>query len=227
MDDPGGVHLGQRLAGLERDLARLVDRQGPLAIDQLAEVGPLEVLHHDVRNAAFFERAYIVHPSHVLAPDLRGDLRFAKEPLDGHLVAHGLGQEELDGHLLLEAQVHGGHDEAHAALAEDLLDPILAVDHRPRHRVEPGRRRGRPVPFAFGRRKHVGGVILASILVGRAKLREHPEILEGRRVSLGVTPRGDVLQQSPHDLAAAGLRKRIGEANRVGARELADLPVDV
>src|SRR5258708_3620282 len=71
------------------------------------------------------------------------------------------------------------------------------------------------------------GQILASIVVVRAKLREHAEVLEGGRVSLGVTPRSDVLQQPPHDLAAAGLRERVGEADRVGPGELADLLVDV
>ncbi len=68
---------------------------------------PLEVLHDDVRDAALFERAHVVHAGHVLALHLRGDLRLAEEPLDGHLVAHGLGQEELDGHLLVEPLVDG------------------------------------------------------------------------------------------------------------------------
>ena len=92
MDDAGGVHLGERLARLERDLARLVDGQRALSVDELAEVEALEVLHDDVRDAALFERAHVVHARDVLAPDLGGDLGLAEEPLDGHLVAHGLGQ---------------------------------------------------------------------------------------------------------------------------------------
>jgi hypothetical protein len=36
-------------------------------------------------------------------------------------------------------------------------------------------------------------------------------------------PGGDVLEQAPHDLAAARLGQRVGEADRVGPGELADL----
>src|SRR5207245_2642619 len=37
----------------------------------------------------------------------------------------------------------------------------------------------------------------------------------------------DVFQQAAHDLAAPRLRERVGEADRIGLRELADLLRDV
>src|ERR1019366_1407737 len=92
----------------------------------------------------------------------------------------------------------------------------------------PGVRRGGLArPFALGGGKHVGEGILASILFGRAKLREDAEVFEGRRVSLGLSACGNVLQEPPHDLPASRLRQRVGEAYGIGPRELSDLLVDV
>ena len=99
VDDPRRVHLGERLARLEPDLARLVDRQRALRVDEHPEVGALEVLHHDVRRRRRSTRPTSLHARDVLALHLGGDLRLAQEALDGLLVAHGLGSEELDGDL--------------------------------------------------------------------------------------------------------------------------------
>src|SRR5262245_38406396 len=54
------------------------------------------------------------------------------------------------------------------------------------------------------------------------QLRHHAEILQRRRVLLRVGARGDVAQQPAHDLAAASLRKGIGESNHIGPGDCAD-----
>src|SRR5579864_1990532 len=60
-----------------------------------------------------------------------------------------------------------------------------------------------------------------------AQLCEYTEVFEGRRVSFRLAAGRDVLEQPPHDLAASRLGQRIGETNRVRARELTDLCFDV
>src|SRR5262245_44981932 len=61
------------------------------------------------------------------------------------------------------------------------------------------------------------------LLVLLAELREHRVVLERGRVAHGLLARGDVAQEAAHDLAAAGLRQRVGETDVVGPREGADL----
>src|SRR6185312_10398056 len=67
-----------------------------------------------------------------------------------------------------------------------------------------------------------------SVLVLVAELREDAEILERRGIALRLErARGDLLQEAPHDLPAARLGERIGEADLIRPCELADLFVDV
>src|SRR5690242_7615766 len=60
-----------------------------------------------------------------------------------------------------------------------------------------------------------------------AELRDHREVLERRGVAHRLLAGGDVPQQPPHDLAAAGLGKGVGEADLVGSRDGTDLLHDV
>src|SRR5262245_19805598 len=67
----------------------------------------------------------------------------------------------------------------------------------------------------------------AGSLLVLAELGEDREVFERGGVAGGLAAGGDVLQEAAHDLAAAGLGERVREADRVGARELADLLGDV
>ena len=53
---------------------------------------------------------------------------FALEPLDDLGHPPQLGPQDLEGHALIEAEVDRRDDDAHAALAEDVLHPVLALD---------------------------------------------------------------------------------------------------
>ena len=125
MDDAERVRLGDGLARLEHvvDRARHVERA--LFVDRLREVGALEVLHHHEGRAAL-ERADIEHAGDVLALQLDGGPGLAREPADDLGVLEGIGEQELEGDELLELEVLGRDDQPHAALAEDVLDPVLA-----------------------------------------------------------------------------------------------------
>ena len=57
--------------------------------EDVGEVAPLEVLHHDVGRAVG-ERADVDHPGDVLALDARGGARLAHEARDGLGVRGGL-----------------------------------------------------------------------------------------------------------------------------------------
>ncbi len=52
----------------------------------------------------------------------------AEESSDRLGALHGLWQKELDRNALAERDVPCGHHDAHAALAEDVLDLVLAGD---------------------------------------------------------------------------------------------------
>jgi hypothetical protein len=104
VDDPGRVHFGERLTGLKRDLARLRDRQRSGTGDELSEVAPLEVLHDDVGHPVV-ERAHVVDAGDVVAPDHGGDAGFAEESARRRSCLRRLGQEKLDGDVLLEPEV--------------------------------------------------------------------------------------------------------------------------
>ena len=66
-----------------------------------------------------------------------------------------------------------------------------------------------------------------ALLLVLAQLGQHRVVFERRRVADRLLARGDVAQQAAHDLAAARLRQRVGEADVVGPREGADLLGDV
>ena len=62
----------------------------------------------------------------MLALDLHRRARLPLEARDGLPARQGLGEEELQRHLLVELEVVRGDDHAHAPDAEDALDAILA-----------------------------------------------------------------------------------------------------
>ena len=123
--DPERVRLGQRLARLQHEIDGLLERQRATQPHPLGEVVTLEELHHHVRRAGI-ERTDVDHPRDVLARDLDGRARLAREALDRLGVAQRLREKELDRHLLVELQMKGGDDDAHPAGAEHALHAVLA-----------------------------------------------------------------------------------------------------
>ena len=127
MHEPDSVRVREGLERLEQVVDDLGERQRPLDGEQLLEVAALEVLHDEERRAR--RRGAGVHDAgDVLARDARGGLRLAREALDDQLRGRGVGQEDLHRHALLEHEVLGRVDDAHAALAGDLLEAVLAGD---------------------------------------------------------------------------------------------------
>ena len=116
---------------------------GPL-VEQVREVGALEVLHHHVRRAVV-ERADVEDARHVLALEADRVARLAEEAAlvigRADLVAHELQRDHLT-----ELEVASGDDVAHATLAEDALDPEFPGNHVPRANTGHGRECARPAP---------------------------------------------------------------------------------
>ena len=128
MNDAEDVGLGERFACLQHEIDRLLDRQRPVFLQPVGEIGAFEVLHDDVRSAVF-ELSYVRHPRDVLAFDLHRRLCFSAEA--GHRVAifERVGKEELQGDLLIELKVMGGHHDSHSPFAENPIDTVLAREH--------------------------------------------------------------------------------------------------
>ena len=97
---------------------------GAALLGDRREIAPREQLHDHVRRAVC-QRADVEHAHHVLALD--ADLRASllEEACDQLLVSCDLGQEHLDGHLLLQLEMGRGDHDAHAALSEHALDTVL------------------------------------------------------------------------------------------------------
>ena len=108
-DEPRGVARGQR--------ARLADH--------LADVLPLNVLHHEVTFTG--RLALIVNPHEVLVLKLGADHRLAVEPGDRPRVVHPLRREDLERHPTVQLRVPREVDPTHPPLA-DQLEEDVAVD---------------------------------------------------------------------------------------------------
>ena len=125
VDDPQPVRVGDGLARLQDELDGLLDRKRPSLLKPRAEVAALQVLHHHVRSAGL-QRPDVDDARHVLALDLDRRASFPREPRHGFGIAQRVGKQELDRHPLVELDVVGSDDDAHAARAEDLVDAVLA-----------------------------------------------------------------------------------------------------
>src|SRR5437588_6086485 len=68
-----------------------------------------------------------------------------------------------------------------------------------------------------------GGLLFTLALGREGTDRRHDLGVGQRRHVAEIPPVGDVAQQAPHDLARAGLRQVVGEDDRVGPGDLADL----
>ena len=127
VDDAERVRRLERLEDLRRVVARRRHRQPPLALHHRRQRLALQQLHHDVR-VAVGRAVHVRHLHDVGAADLRRDARLLEEPLDESRAARELRVEHLDGDPRPEHGVLALVDRAHAAVAEEPRELVLAVD---------------------------------------------------------------------------------------------------
>ncbi len=107
---------------------------GPRVRKLVGEVAALQVLH-DHERGAVVEATDVDDAGHVLAMDLRRRAGLAREALDDLGDALRVREQALDRDPLVELHVPGRDHDAHAALAEDPFDQVLASQDRADDRV--------------------------------------------------------------------------------------------
>ena len=110
------VRGGQPGAELARDLDCLGRRQAADASHQRAQVFAVDVFHREEVEAV--DLSEIVHAADVGMRHLPGQAHLVTEALDRGLALRERFGQELKGHLLIQAQVVGAIDLAHAAAAQ-------------------------------------------------------------------------------------------------------------
>ena len=108
-----------------------VRRVQTAALQTLLEVTPVDVAHGDEENV--LGRPGLVDRDDVRMVDRGGQLRLAQEAIAERLVLGEARSEQLEGDLPLEPQILGQVHDAHAAEAQQRLDPVageLGADPR-------------------------------------------------------------------------------------------------
>ena len=126
MKDAVLVRLAEALGDLTRELEGLELGHAAL-LEPLGQALPGQQLHHHVR-AAILGLAVLVHANGRRVAQLRGDLELAPEAGHELGVLQALAPHQLDRDLAIDLRVVGLVDHTHAALADDLLDPVAAPD---------------------------------------------------------------------------------------------------
>ena len=136
----GGLHVAMhetarmgRIQGARhlREDADRVRRVQTAALEALFQVTPLDVAHGDEEEV--LGRPGLVDRDDVRMVDRRGQLRLAQEAVTERFVLGEAGGKQLERDLPLEPQILGQVDDAHAAPAQQRLDPIageLGADPR-------------------------------------------------------------------------------------------------
>ncbi len=143
MDDPAPVGVVEPVQRLAEQAERPAHRQPPLAVQERLERLALDELHDHVQVVAVaVER---VQRRDVGVEQPRQRPRLLSEPLDVLGRGGDVGAEGLDGDGPVEHQVEAAVDGAHAALAQERLDPVRsddAADHDATWAVSRGAGRG-------------------------------------------------------------------------------------
>ena len=130
MHEAARVGAVQRARHLGNDADR-VGRVQTAASQALFQVAPLDVAHRDEEEV--LGRPGLVDRDDVRMVDRRGQLRLAQEWASERLVLGEPPRQQLERDLPLEPQVLGQVDDAHAAPAQQRLDPVtgeLSTDPR-------------------------------------------------------------------------------------------------
>ena len=115
MDDAVPVRGGERVADLDADAQRLVDRHRSPRQPRGQGLA-LQELHHEKRGAPVV--AHVVERADVRMVDARERPRLALESVAGLPVSHQFIRQDLDGYRPIEPRVTRFVDFAHTARAE-------------------------------------------------------------------------------------------------------------
>ena len=165
MDDPARMRVGERGRDRQRDLGGLRPGERAVARD-VAEVRPLDELHHEKRGLAVL--AVVVEADDVLVLEGREDARLACEPTPKLEILGDPRVEELDRDITAQAPVAGAPDGAHATFA-DASTKLVAAGDEVGHVRERRARRG----FA---RAHSGQNVAVEASPGSCKEKEKSRI---------------------------------------------------
>ena len=150
VDDSARVRRGERVRDLGSEAGGLAGRERAVAGEQRRDVLAVHELHDDVRAVGV--GAEVVHADDVGMAQRGGGLGLLLEAGDEGGVAPVLGVKDLDRDLAAELGVGGAIDRRHAALAQELDEPVSAPEHvaerchssiSPVFARPPGRIRGR------------------------------------------------------------------------------------
>ena len=160
VDDAVSVRVRERAEHRADDAQRLGRRQRAFA-QNLAQAAPLDVFHDEERTAV--DLAAVDDGDDVGVRELAQHVGLAVEALEKLRVLREVRGEHLERDRAAERELRGAVHRAHAAAADDLLDPVSAdrtADERVgsgfaqsssfvrvhRHPAPPYQRSGRPIP---------------------------------------------------------------------------------
>ena len=128
VDDPADVRLADRVGGLHHVVDDTSDRERPLVGEHLVQVFALQILHHHVRDAG--GQAVDVEDAHrVMALDRGCRAGFTRKTPSCVGRGQELGMHDLDRDGAIELDVCAPQHRAHAARAEEPVDPVFAAEH--------------------------------------------------------------------------------------------------
>jgi hypothetical protein len=137
VDDPVRVRRVQRVGDLDAEIERLIERER-FAHETIFQCLAFDELHHDEVAAGVL--VDVVDRADVRVFQCRRRARLASQPLERLRVVADLLREELQRDATAELDVLGLVDDAHAAAAELLQDPVVG-DGLADHVVNPQARR--------------------------------------------------------------------------------------
>jgi hypothetical protein len=124
VNDASGVGLPHRVQRFQHNSAGAPIREATDLRQLLGEILAVQVLHHHVASPVP-EHAHIEHSNHMVTMDLGGSSSLAAKSFGSfRVVCHAL-EQELDCDGLVEFQMMGCHDNAHAPFTDDAFDTVL------------------------------------------------------------------------------------------------------
>ena len=127
MHEPGAVRGVERVGDLLADADHVGHGEATLLVDEVAQGGAVDQLHHDVRDAVVV--AGVVGGDDVgMREPGRGDGLVAEADA-GAVVGREVGAEDLDRHPAREHRVVGDPHGGHAAAGERRHESVAAAEH--------------------------------------------------------------------------------------------------
>ena len=130
MDDTAGVNGGERIEDLDAEIECALRRQRT-GLQQFVERLPLEQLANQKDVAILL--AGIMNGADVGMADQRGDARLALESLTRAGLTREFGQQDLDRHVAVEAQIAATIDHRVAIAPEALRQPVVGKNVTGQH----------------------------------------------------------------------------------------------